>query len=59
MHYICTGSCHSEYGKPGICEEKFCTMEGRPLKECDCDDGMHSKNDETTEEEEDEENFSI
>ncbi len=40
-HYICTGECHGESQKPGICQTKDCSKFGEPLEECHCDDGWH------------------
>lgn len=41
VHYVCSGSCAGEWPKPGLCDSQFCTKEGKPLLECNCDDGQH------------------
>lgn len=46
-HYYCLGSCHGEHGAPGVCEEKFCTKEGKSLTECECEDGLHLNSEST------------
>lgn len=41
QHYVCTGDCGGESPRPGMCESVSCSREGKPLSECDCDDGFH------------------
>jgi len=40
-HYICTGGCQGESKVPGSCEALACPENGKPLTECDCNDGKH------------------
>ena len=40
-HYICTGGCHGESDKPGVCQTSGCTKEGQPFTPCECEDGTH------------------
>ncbi|HEY4509411.1 MAG TPA: hypothetical protein VJC15_00275 [Candidatus Paceibacterota bacterium] len=41
-HYICTGGCEGISDKPGVCQTEGCADEGKPLKECNCEDGLHN-----------------
>ena len=41
IHYVCRGSCGGDWPKPGLCDAAFCSKEGQPLVECNCEDGMH------------------
>jgi hypothetical protein len=41
-HFICTGGCEGVSDKPGTCQAKDCPDYGKPLKECDCEDGEHA-----------------
>ncbi len=43
-HYICEGDCGGVSDTPKACGTQGCSMEGKDLKECECTDGKHSKN---------------
>lgn len=40
-HYVCTGGCNGVSTAPGTCGATDCKDFEKPLKECDCQDGMH------------------
>ena len=42
-HYVCTGGCGGVSGTPGNCHTGGCPDYGKPLKECHCENGMHSE----------------
>lgn len=41
-HYICTGGCGGVSNKYGVCQATDCPKHGKPLDECDCEDGKHA-----------------
>src|SRR3989344_1897458 len=40
-HYVCYGGCRGVSDKPGVCQAEGCPDHGKPLHECDCEDGEH------------------
>ena len=43
QHYICTGGCEGVSAKPGVCQAEGCPDYQKPLKECNCEDGLHKQ----------------
>jgi hypothetical protein len=41
-HYVCT-ECKTTSTAPGVCETEDCIQEGLEMKECFCEDGLHSE----------------
>ena len=50
QHYICTGGCKGVSDKPGVCQAEGCPDYQKPLKECNCEDGLHGQTDKQEEE---------
>ena len=44
IHYICSGECKGVSNNPGNCQAAHCSMYGKPLIMCDCEDGKHIHN---------------
>lgn len=42
-HYICTGGCQGVSDKLGVCQAEDCPDYQKPLKECNCEDGLHGE----------------
>ncbi|MDO8514799.1 MAG: hypothetical protein Q7S50_04610 [bacterium] len=42
-HYICTGGCEGVSEKPGDCQALACPKYGKPLSECNCENGKHEE----------------
>jgi hypothetical protein len=42
-HYICKGRCEGLSDTPGVCQTEDCADEGKPLKVCNCEDGLHEQ----------------
>lgn len=47
-HFVCTGECGGVSDKPGTCQAKDCSKHNMLLEKCDCADGTHQKEEETT-----------
>jgi hypothetical protein len=41
--YVCTGSCHGESDKPGVCGAETCEKHGQPLVEVEVSQGENAK----------------
>jgi hypothetical protein len=42
-HFICEGGCKGVSEVEGTCQDPNCPDFGKPLLECDCEDGVHHK----------------
>ncbi|MBI4123255.1 MAG: hypothetical protein HY458_02780 [Parcubacteria group bacterium] len=42
-HYVCTGTCGGTAETPGTCQASDCNRYDQPLKECECQDGLHAQ----------------
>ena len=42
-HHVCTGGCGGVADTPGVCGMETCPLHGQPLKECNCEDGLHAE----------------
>ena len=47
-HHVCTGSCKGISPSPGVCQTDKCENKGEPLEKCDCEDGKHYREEEST-----------
>ncbi|MBI2628999.1 hypothetical protein HYW74_02875 [Candidatus Pacearchaeota archaeon] len=43
-HYICLGECGGSSNNPGNCQDSSCSLYGKPLVLCNCEDGKHIYN---------------
>ena len=41
MHFACSGDCGGSSDSQINCGTEGCSMEGKPMKACDCTDGRH------------------
>lgn len=41
-HYVCPGGCQGVSETEGVCQAETCPKHGKPLEECECEDGEHS-----------------
>lgn len=41
-HYTCL-ACKGVADNGGMCQTSSCSLQGKPLRECDCMDGQHAQ----------------
>jgi hypothetical protein len=44
-HYTCDGNCEGVSNAPGVCQTPSCPYYHRSLRECECKDNKHGKED--------------